>query len=80
LQELYQVTLHKNLYKTVEQLQADFDQWHHHHNTESGGPTGWFKTCGRVEYAKSKKYQTWRVIIAKRWPKMGLPPLTHHQA
>lgn len=34
LQEFYQVTFRKNLYKTVEQLQGDLDQWMHHYNTE----------------------------------------------
>ena len=34
LQEFYQITFRKNLYETVEQLQADLDQWLHHYNTE----------------------------------------------
>ena len=34
LQEFYQITFRKNLYKTIEQLQADLDQWLHHYNTE----------------------------------------------
>jgi transposase InsO family protein len=34
LQEFYQVTFRKNLYETIEQLQADLDQWMHHYNTE----------------------------------------------
>jgi transposase InsO family protein len=34
LQEFYQVTFRKNLYETIEQLQADLDKWLHHYNTE----------------------------------------------
>jgi len=34
LQEFYQVTFRKNLYETIEQLQADLDQWLHHYNTQ----------------------------------------------
>ncbi len=34
LQEFYQVAFRKNLYETVEQLQADLDQWLRHYNTE----------------------------------------------
>jgi len=34
LQEFYQVTFRKNLYETLEQLQADLDQWMHHYNTQ----------------------------------------------
>lgn len=34
LQEFYQLTFRKNLYETIEQLQADFDIWMHHYNTE----------------------------------------------
>ena len=35
LQEFYQVTFRKNLYETIEQLQADLDQWLHHYNPVS---------------------------------------------
>lgn len=34
LQEFYQVTFRKNLYETIEQLQANLDIWMHHYNTE----------------------------------------------
>ena len=34
LQEFCQVTFRKNLYKTIEQLQADLDRWLLHYNTE----------------------------------------------
>ncbi len=33
LQEFYQVTFRKKLYETVDQLQADLDDWLHHYNT-----------------------------------------------
>jgi transposase InsO family protein len=34
LQEFYQVTFRKKLYETIDQLQADLDQWLHHYNTQ----------------------------------------------
>lgn len=34
LQEFYQITFRKNLYETIEQLQADLDKWLHHYNTK----------------------------------------------
>jgi transposase InsO family protein len=34
LQEFYQVAFRKNLYQTIEQLQADLDEWLHHYNTQ----------------------------------------------
>ncbi len=34
LQEFYQITFRKNLYETVEQLQADLDEWLGHYNTQ----------------------------------------------
>lgn len=34
LQEFYQVAFRKNLYETIEQLQADLDSWMHHYNTQ----------------------------------------------
>jgi len=34
LQEFYQITFRKNLYESVEQLQADLDEWLNHYNTE----------------------------------------------
>ena len=35
LQEFYQIAFRKNLYKTIEQLQLDLDQWLHHYNPVS---------------------------------------------
>lgn len=34
LQEFYQVAFRKNLYETIEQLQADLDEWINHYNTQ----------------------------------------------
>jgi len=36
LQEFYQITLRKKVYQSIEELQADLDEWLHHYNTPIG--------------------------------------------
>ncbi len=49
LQESYQVTFRKNLYESIEQLQADLDQWLIHYNTERTTHQGKM-CCGRTPF------------------------------
>ena len=34
LQEFYQITFRKKVYQSIEELQADLDEWLHHYNIE----------------------------------------------